>query len=108
MVGKMSKIAQGHMMTHVAGNQVDLDFLATVVARCGAPPGLQDQIRAANTARHFQELALAAGLRQVFERLAELVCEQCAAVVQGTLSIECLIFDFDGTLLGRAQGPCHA
>jgi cobalt-precorrin-5B (C1)-methyltransferase len=108
MVGKMSKIAQGHMMTHVAGNQVDLDFLATVAARCGAPPGLQDQIRAANTARHFQELALAEGLSQVFDHLAELVCEQCAAVVQGALSIECLIFDFDGTLLGRAQGPYHA
>ena len=108
MVGKMSKIAQGHMMTHVAGNQVDLGFLASVAARCGAPTRLQDEIRAANTARHFQELALAAGLRQVFDHLAELVCQQCSTVARGALAVECLIFDFDGTLLGRAQGACHA
>jgi cobalt-precorrin-5B (C1)-methyltransferase len=108
MVGKMSKIAQGHMMTHVAGNQVDLDFLATVASRCGAGLGLQDQIRAANTARHFQEIALGSGLRGVFEHLAELVCQQCTFVVRGALRVDCLLFDFDGTLLGRAHGPCHA
>jgi cobalt-precorrin-5B (C1)-methyltransferase len=102
MVGKMSKIAQGHMMTHVAANQVDLPFLAQVAADCGAPPALQEAIREANTARHFQELTLAAGLPRVFDRLAELVCQQCSAVVNGALAIECLLFDFDGSLLGRA------
>ncbi len=107
MVGKMSKIAQGHMMTHVASNQVDLSFLAQVAADCGASVTLQEAIRGANTARHFQELALAAGLRSAFERLAELVCRQCAAVVQGALALECLIFDFDGTLLGRAAVGRH-
>ncbi len=102
MVGKMSKIAQGHMMTHVAGNQVDLGFLATVAADCGAPLALQEAIRGANTARHFQELALGAGLHSVFDRLAELVCRQCRVVVADALPVECLIFDFDTTLLGRA------
>ncbi len=104
MVGKMSKIAQGHMMTHVAGNQVDVGFLATVAAGCGASAELQAAIRGANTARHFQELALAAGLREVFDRLAELVCAQCRAVVNGALAVDCLLFDFDGTLLGQAAG----
>jgi cobalt-precorrin-5B (C1)-methyltransferase len=102
MVGKMSKIAQGHMMTHVAGNQVDLDFLATVAADCGADAALRDAIRAANTARHFQELALAADLRGVFDRLAELVSDQCRTVVQGALAVDCLLFDFDGSVLGQA------
>src|SRR5919198_3638168 len=32
MVGKFSKLAMGHFMTHVAGNQVDLVFLASVAA----------------------------------------------------------------------------
>src|SRR6266516_1095852 len=49
MVGKMSKIAMGHFMTHVAGNQVDLLFLADLAAECGAAPSVVDQIRAANT-----------------------------------------------------------
>jgi cobalt-precorrin-5B (C1)-methyltransferase len=105
MVGKMSKIAQGHMMTHVAGNQVDLGFLATVAAECGASIGLQEAIRSANTARHFQELVLGAGLAGVFDRLAELVCRQCRAVVADALTSECLLFDFDRTLLGRAAVP---
>jgi cobalt-precorrin-5B (C1)-methyltransferase len=107
MVGKMSKIAQGHMMTHVASNQVDLGFLATVAAECGAPPALQEAIRGANTARHFQELALAAELDGVFDRLAELVSQQCQAVVKGALAVECLIFDFDGSLLGRGLLEAH-
>ena len=102
MVGKMSKIAQGHMMTHVASNQVDVGFLAEVAAASGAPLALQQAVRAANTARHFQELVLGADLRGVFDRLAELVCRQCRAVVADALAIECLIFDFDSTILGRA------
>jgi cobalt-precorrin-5B (C1)-methyltransferase len=102
MVGKMSKIAQGHMMTHVASNQVDLGFLATVAAECGAPLPLQEAIRGANTARHFQELVLAADLRGVFDQLAELVCRQCRAVVADALAVDCFVFDFDSTILGRA------
>ena len=70
MVGKFSKLAQGHFMTHVAGNQVDLVFLATIAAESGASAAVQDEIRAANTARHFQEIALAHGLGGVFDRIA--------------------------------------
>ena len=36
MVGKFSKMAMGYFVTHVAGNQVDLDFLATLAGQCGA------------------------------------------------------------------------
>src|SRR5919198_589550 len=99
MVGKMSKIAMGHFMTHVAGNRVDLDFLAGLAAECGAPAAVVDEIRAANTARHFQEIVLAAGLRSAFTRLAELVCERSVALVDGALAVDCYIFDFDGTVL---------
>jgi len=114
MIGKLSKIAQGHMMTHVAGNRVDLVFLAEVAARCGASPALQEAIRAANTARHFQELALAAGLHAVFDYLAALVCEQCQRVVQGRLAVGCLLFDFERApgelppVLGRAERAAYA
>ena len=103
MVGKMSKIAMGHFMTHVAGNRVDLDFLAGLAAECGAPAAVVDEIRVANTARHFQEIAQAAGLRSVFTRLAELVCERSVALVDGALAVDCYIFDFDGTVLGWAS-----
>ena len=103
MIGKMSKIAMGHFMTHVAGNQVDLLFLSDVAAECGAQPEIVEQIREANTARHFQEICLAHGVRAVFPRLAEMVCERSADLVKGALAVDCYIFDFDATLLGEAH-----
>jgi cobalt-precorrin-5B (C1)-methyltransferase len=102
MVGKFSKLAQGHFMTHVAGNQVDLVFLATIAAECGAPGAVQDEIRAANTARHFQEIALTHGLRGVFDRIAQDVRTRSLDLVEQRLRVTCLLFDFDGTILGSA------
>ncbi len=103
MVGKFSKMAKGYMQTHVAGNRVDTRFLATVAAECGAPPGLQAEIRQANTARHVQEICLAHGLTGVFKRLCELVCERGLDFVRGAPAVEAVLFDFDGAVLGRAQ-----
>lgn len=101
MVGKLSKIAQGHFMTHVAGNQVDPVFLAGLAAEAGAAPDLVAEMHGSNTARHFQELALGNDLRPVFTRICELVRDQCESLVDGAVQVDCLLFDFDGTLLGR-------
>lgn len=102
MVGKFSKLALGHFMTHVAGNQVDLVFLATVAAECGASESVQVEIRGANTARHFQEIALAHGLAGVFDRLCALVRERSLVLVEEKMAIDCLLFDAEGTVLGTA------
>jgi cobalt-precorrin-5B (C1)-methyltransferase len=103
MIGKLSKLAQGHFMTHVAGNQVDLGFLAELAAAEGADDDLVQRARGANTARHFQELILASGPRTVFSRLSSLVCEQASELVKSALEVDCYLFDFDGTLLGQAH-----
>ncbi len=105
MIGKMSKIALGHFMTHVASNQVDLVFLAEVARECGASPRVVEEIQGANTARHFQEIALREGLHRAFSRVCQLVCERSDALVNGELTLDCIIFDFDGTVLGRAAPP---
>ncbi len=108
MIGKMSKIALGHFMTHVAGNQVDMLFLAEIARECGASPNVIDEVRAANTARHVQEIALREDLRGLFRRLCEMVCERSDALVGGALAVECIIFDFDGSVLGRAASAIPA
>ena len=41
MVGKFSKMAMGYFVTHVAGNRVDTEFLASLAAQCGASPAIQ-------------------------------------------------------------------
>ncbi len=102
MVGKLSKIAAGHLMTHVAGNQVDPRFLAELAAESGAPAELVAAIARANTARHAQELVQAAGLPLWFDHLADRVRAQAARVVGPGVAVTALCFDFDGRLLGRA------
>jgi cobalt-precorrin-5B (C1)-methyltransferase len=103
MIGKLSKIAAGKMQTHVAGNQVDCAFLAEVARDLGAPAELCEAVRAANTARHVQELIESAGFTLFYTRLCDLAAERCAAVVAGALAVDVVLFDFDGRLLGRAR-----
>jgi cobalt-precorrin-5B (C1)-methyltransferase len=88
----------------VAGNQVDTAFLAEVALACGASAALAGSIRGANTARHVQELVQAAHLAGFFQRLTELVAEQCNTYVKTKLAVEAVLFDFDGAVLGRAGG----
>lgn len=104
MVGKFAKLAQGHFQTHVAGNQVDTAFLAGLATRCGAGPELAEAIQHANTARHVQELAQGAGLTAFLQELTQLVADRAAAYVKGQLQVEAILFEFDGAVLGRAEG----
>jgi cobalt-precorrin-5B (C1)-methyltransferase len=104
MIGKLSKIAAGKLQTHVAGNQVDCGFLARVARELEAPPGLADAIAAANTARHVQELVEAAGFGRFFTRLCELAAKRCADVAPGQVRVDAVLFDFEGKVLGRADG----
>lgn len=103
MIGKLSKIARGHFQTHVAGNQVDLRFLAKLADRAGAAPALVGAIGAANTARHAQDLALADGCHDLFQIVCAEAADRSAALVDGALSVGCVLFDFDGTVLGRVD-----
>ncbi|MCC9075558.1 cobalt-precorrin-5B (C(1))-methyltransferase [Litorilinea aerophila] len=106
MIGKMIKTAQGHMTTHVAGNQVDLAFLAQICRDVGAPPGLAEAVEQANTGRHFLELCQAWQNMAPVERVVALALEQCTAFVQkqgGDLALETILVDFDGTVLARAR-----
>ena len=74
MVGKFSKMAMGHFVTHVAGNRVDTAFLADLAAQCGADVALQTEMRQAASGRHFQELAQEHNLMAVFPLMCQMVC----------------------------------
>ncbi len=103
MIGKFSKIAQGHFQTHVAGNQVDTHFLADLASECGAGPEVAAEVRGANTARHVQEIALAQDLHGLFPRICDLVCARSWERVRGTVAVEAIMFDFVGTVLGGCR-----
>lgn len=106
MVGKFSKMAMGHFVTHVAGNQVDTEFLAELAAQYGATPEVQEEIRGASSARHFQEIAQANGLIQVIPEICRMVCEESRKLLGDeaeSVIVDSMCFDFDGELLGWAS-----
>jgi cobalt-precorrin-5B (C1)-methyltransferase len=107
MIGKMIKTAQGHMTTHVAGNQVDFEFLAQVCRDTHAPADLIEAVTQANTGRHFLELCQAQNFTRPIQRIVELALESCQTFVReqdGELELEVVLVDFDGSVLGRAKG----
>jgi cobalt-precorrin-5B (C1)-methyltransferase len=106
MVGKFSKMAMGYFVTHVAGNRVDTEFLAALAAQCGASAEVQNEIRGASSARHFQEIAQANGLIAVFPLMCQMVCDESRKLLGNdadSLMVDAMCFDFDGTLLGQAS-----
>ncbi|MCI0793585.1 MAG: cobalt-precorrin-5B (C(1))-methyltransferase [Chloroflexi bacterium] len=106
MVGKLSKMAMGYFVTHVAGNRVDTSFLATLAAQCGASSQVQEEITGASSARHFQEIAQANDLLSVFPLMCSMVCSESQKLLGDdgdSLIVDTLCFDFDGALLGHAS-----
>lgn len=103
MIGKLSKMAMGKMMTHAAGSSVDVGFLAQIAEESGAPEGVVTAILEANTARQALEIVQARGSISFFERLAQKVCEACSRHVGRALEIECLLTDFEGNVIGRGR-----
>jgi cobalt-precorrin-5B (C1)-methyltransferase len=101
MIGKLSKMAAGKLQTHVAGSEVDLEFLARLAIDAGGSDALAAEIRAANTARHVLELCRAAGLVGITRLICERVVGHLRHHAGDALAIEACLVDFGGSLLGR-------
>lgn len=103
MIGKFSKMAQGAFHLHRNQSQVDPIFLAELAQELGATPEVVEEMKGANTARHFQEICQREGLTAAFTRICELCCGHMREYVKAPYAIEALMTDFDGVLLGRAE-----
>lgn len=110
MIGKLSKMADGRMMTHAAGSEVNIELLASIARGQGAATEIVDEIRAANTARHVLEIAVRAGLGSLCDALCALAVAQLErhAAAIATLPVHTVLVDFDGRVLGRAPSPPRA
>ncbi|NTW03319.1 MAG: cobalt-precorrin-5B (C(1))-methyltransferase [Oscillochloris sp.] len=107
MISRIIKTAQGRMVTHVSGNPVDFAFLAQVCRDVGASQELTEATAAANTGRHFLEMCQARGELAPLERLTEMSLAQCQRLVRrfgGSMQLEVILVDFDGTPLVRRAG----
>jgi cobalt-precorrin-5B (C1)-methyltransferase len=98
MVGKITKLAGGVMMTHFRRSAVDTGLLADVAREAGAPDAVVAAATETNTARHFFETCLAAAATEPLRLLCQRAAAACGAHVEGALDVQVVCVDFDGTI----------
>ncbi|MEA2827320.1 MAG: cobalt-precorrin-5B (C1)-methyltransferase [Actinomycetota bacterium] len=97
MVGKITKLAAGVMMTHFRRTKVDTGLLAEVAVEAGAPPEVVAAATHTNTARHFYEVCVEQETVEPLRLLCRRAAANCRAHVDGALGVDVVCVDFDGT-----------
>ena len=95
MVGKITKLAAGVMMTHWTRSKVDNELLAEITGEAGGSPELVEEVRGANTARHAYELWRDARLEKTPHLLCALAAENLEKFAEGKLVVRVIMVDFD-------------
>jgi cobalt-precorrin-5B (C1)-methyltransferase len=101
-IGKLAKLADGHLDLHSARSQVSFPALADLVRDAGGPAVLVAGVRAANTALDALQQCTAAGLP-----LGDLVAAGARRTAEGVLrgapvEVDVVVIDRAGTIVGRA------
>lgn len=96
MVGKITKLAAGVMMTHFHRSEVDTELLARVAEETGAPPAALAAATETATARHFFEVCVAEGALAPLVRLCQLAALRCRAHGGDRIEVEVTMVDFEG------------
>jgi cobalt-precorrin-5B (C1)-methyltransferase len=98
--GKLVKQAQGLPYTHARTYPVDFGLLAERCLEAGCAPASETTIRTANTARQVLDLLKDDPARPaLIALLASHAKEAAEAFSDGRISVEYLVFDFDGERL---------
>ncbi|OUC91967.1 cobalt-precorrin-5B (C(1))-methyltransferase [Streptosporangium minutum] len=101
-IGKLSKLADGHLDLHSGRSQVDPGMLAEIVRSAGGDEALAGRVLEANTALHALRLCQEAGLP-----LGDLVAERARLTAVGVLreapvAVDVVVIDRAGVIVGRA------
>lgn len=103
MIGKISKLAAGHLYTNVSDSRVDIGLLAGVAASCGVPDEMLKVLQEAVTANHFRRMLPPEHTRDFCSKLCLLAARKCKEEAGGKLEAECIMTNYDGIILGRAN-----
>jgi cobalt-precorrin-5B (C1)-methyltransferase len=103
MIGKLSKLAQGRMQTHVSQGGVDFQFLARTAEQLGAGTLLREEIEQARTAHHVQKMMLKANLPGLEDYLAQTAAEQCFNYAKDLDQVDVLLYSIQGELLAHGK-----
>lgn len=102
MIGKMSKLASGNLYTNVSDSLVDIAMMTGIARDCQLPEDVIDILSRSVTANHFRKLLPPEYVNVYCDRLSLAAAAKCSAGVAGKVSIECIITDPEGTILGRS------
>jgi len=103
MVGKISKIAAGHLYTNISDSQVDIGFLVGVAAACGLPQEKLDELKGAVTANHLRRMLPEPYERKFCDKLCRLAAEKCLEKAGSKLEVSCIMSDYNGKVLGKSH-----
>ena len=109
MIGKLTKLASGVLMTHYTRSKVDTGLLAEITAAHGGAPGDVAEVRGAATARRAYEVWEATGLLRVCgddvcARVADTLRRFSAALGRALTSRAAMV-DFTGLRVVAATEP---
>ncbi|MGH7483846.1 MAG: cobalt-precorrin-5B (C(1))-methyltransferase [Longimicrobiales bacterium] len=109
MIGKLTKLAAGVLMTHYTKSRVDTGLLAEITAAHGGGPADVAEIRSAPTARRAYEIWEAGGLLRacggdVCARVADTLC-RFSSEVGRALAARAAMVDFAGQRVVAATEP---
>jgi cobalt-precorrin-5B (C1)-methyltransferase len=101
-VGKLAKLAAGHLDLHSGRSQVDLAFLGGLAAAAGAAGPLVRQVESGNTALGALQLCRAAGV-PLGDAVAARARATALEVLHGApVAVDVVVIDRAGTIVGRA------
>ena len=103
MIGKISKLALGHMYTNISDSKVDIGFLSEVAATSGVPDKTLHDLQGSITANHLRKIMPPKYMGDFCDRLCLLAAEKCRSYAGGKLELECIMSDYTGIPLGRAN-----
>lgn len=105
MIGKLTKLAGGTLMTHYTRSAVPTALLGDLTRTAGAVPALAGEVAAANTARHAYELWETHGLLRT---AGDLLCDRVADVLERftdhRVSARVAMVDFTGRQVVAGTG----
>lgn len=102
MVGKLTKIAQGEIITHARRNPVNTQLLADIAKTVGAEQSVCDAISQGETARYAGECMEELGLTNAFyQELSKRVVYTLKSRYPDKFNYQILICDFEGSKLSH-------
>jgi cobalt-precorrin-5B (C1)-methyltransferase len=105
MIGKLTKLAAGVLMTHYTRSKVEVGMLGSITRTVGAPEAVAAEVDAANTGRHAYELWESAGvLGPAGDELCRRVADVLTRFTGGRLGAEVAMVDFTGRRVVASSG----